>query len=1055
MDINKLLNSQKGLGDLSGVSSGISAGLGFAQMGIDKFIQALNYNPYKVNLENQTYTGKSILKNGGKLNKLPIKLNKKILAGGGDPIKGSPTPQYSWSSTTAPNTNVVLPKETGTTYTENRLIARPAKIKLQTSNDNLDIRTPEEWKAIDNAPNVNIPSIQSRPQNGTADYTIQEMSDWNARQELAKNIKKGVTAASFIPPLTLPALAAQTGIAANDSYRSGDYTPLATQALQLATLGAVSKIPGVNNALNSAASEVKSFANQALRAEFVNPLAGIKLEKLEAPKNLDNFLKKLDEKILKPNYLNEGVLTSAKTIEKEGRKILNDLSSKEGIRRLSNQFKKANPNLTKSELDTLVQNRLKEVESAIEYNNPRYLFQEKAKDILTPEVVREFYPKNNAYWTKNNSFIKNKNPKSNLSNISDEDIDYSIFEPDAGTKKFLDPNYSPGAITLGENLEKNIKVLDHEIGHATAKGGKLPIDDELKKLIPPGQKKSLLEKVFNPLSKESIDDKNYFDFAGYRPIENERYPFLVEQRRHMMENGILSNRYDKVTPKKLLQARISAMLDRGPNYVEGNRLIKFTPFWKYSQLADIMNQAPAALPAGLTGAGLLKAMQSVNKGEEKPQMAEGGMLRRKDGSYSRRGLWDNIRANAGSGKEPTKEMLEQEKKIKSKMALGGKLPKIHIKKENEGKFTESAKNAGMGVQEFASKVLANKEDYSTTQVKRANFARNAAQWNKAMGGILNSEEGGPEDPKNKKIVAGPTVDKTNQKQSTLITGKMPWDLPQKEPRQNWIDRNSSTIDNILNIGSLAALGGAYVYPPAAPILGPTAAWLRSLNVGKTGYDAIKAAKEGDYTEAGVQTLLGAADMLGAAGASDVFKSGSKFTKKQIQNQLDNFARAERAAGRTTNQINAGKRRLENQLKAEADLKGQKIDKVLDIVGAASDATSLVKNNYKDLIKFYNGETTKYGYLPKMQQDNTRTILPTKGSGGYLDNKSFPYGGLLKGPSHENGGINVNSKGIPTTAKNAVAEVEGGEYSYTDPVTKQTYIFSDRLPYKVNKNGKKN
>ena len=46
------------------------------------------------------------------------------------------------------------------------------------------------------------------------------------------------------------------------------------------------------------------------------------------------------------------------------------------------------------------------------------------------------------------------------------------------------------------------------------------------------------------------------------------------------------------------------------------------------------------------------------------------MLKRADGSYSQRGLWDNIRANKGSGKEPTKEMLKQEKKIKSK-GMGG------------------------------------------------------------------------------------------------------------------------------------------------------------------------------------------------------------------------------------------------------------------------------------------------------------------------------------------------------------------------------------------------
>lgn len=44
----------------------------------------------------------------------------------------------------------------------------------------------------------------------------------------------------------------------------------------------------------------------------------------------------------------------------------------------------------------------------------------------------------------------------------------------------------------------------------------------------------------------------------------------------------------------------------------------------------------------------------------------GGLIKRADGSYSKRGLWDNIRANKGSGKKPTKQMLQQEKKIKAK-----------------------------------------------------------------------------------------------------------------------------------------------------------------------------------------------------------------------------------------------------------------------------------------------------------------------------------------------------------------------------------------------------
>ena len=47
------------------------------------------------------------------------------------------------------------------------------------------------------------------------------------------------------------------------------------------------------------------------------------------------------------------------------------------------------------------------------------------------------------------------------------------------------------------------------------------------------------------------------------------------------------------------------------------------------------------------------------------KLKAGGMIKRADGSTSQRGLWDNIRANKGSGKKPTSAMLKQEKKIKA------------------------------------------------------------------------------------------------------------------------------------------------------------------------------------------------------------------------------------------------------------------------------------------------------------------------------------------------------------------------------------------------------
>ena len=54
---------------------------------------------------------------------------------------------------------------------------------------------------------------------------------------------------------------------------------------------------------------------------------------------------------------------------------------------------------------------------------------------------------------------------------------------------------------------------------------------------------------------------------------------------------------------------------------------------------------------------------------------------------------------------------------------------IHIAPSKRGTFTAAATKHGMGVQEFASKVLRNKEDYSPSLVKKANFARNASKWN--------------------------------------------------------------------------------------------------------------------------------------------------------------------------------------------------------------------------------------------------------------------------------------------------------------------------------------
>lgn len=84
-----------------------------------------------------------------------------------------------------------------------------------------------------------------------------------------------------------------------------------------------------------------------------------------------------------------------------------------------------------------------------------------------------------------------------------------------------------------------------------------------------------------------------------------------------------------------------------------------------------------------------------------------------------------------------KLMVEQEtlreQRQSRKYAEGGG---IHIKPSKRGTFTAAASKHDMGVQEFASKVLANPDDYSPAMRKKAQFAKNASKWKHAYGGIM-------------------------------------------------------------------------------------------------------------------------------------------------------------------------------------------------------------------------------------------------------------------------------------------------------------------------------
>jgi len=118
---------------------------------------------------------------------------------------------------------------------------------------------------------------------------------------------------------------------------------------------------------------------------------------------------------------------------------------------------------------------------------------------------------------------------------------------------------------------------------------------------------------------------------------------------------------------------------------------------------------------------------------------------------------------------------------------------IHINPANKGKFTASAQHAGMGTQEFANHVLANKEDYSSTQVKRANFAHNAAGWKHEMGGMQPYAMGGVQlpyyninrDGTNKYAMGGMEVDSEMPAANTGTTSPTVSTPPQFGNRSDW------------------------------------------------------------------------------------------------------------------------------------------------------------------------------------------------------------------------------------------------------------------------------
>lgn len=159
------------------------------------------------------------------------------------------------------------------------------------------------------------------------------------------------------------------------------------------------------------------------------------------------------------------------------------------------------------------------------------------------------------------------------------------------------------------------------------------------------------------------------------PLIKKKGPFKGST---LKTGGVIKKAQDGNTLSPYMQKRAAQQLVKEKNIRARDSVLNRNAAAKGMTRAEVQSQQerdknkPDVPQEGLCGPNFSSTKCGISKAAAKESKADwkkkknGGLIKRADGSMSKRGLWDNIRANKGSGKKPTKQMLVQEKKIKAK-----------------------------------------------------------------------------------------------------------------------------------------------------------------------------------------------------------------------------------------------------------------------------------------------------------------------------------------------------------------------------------------------------
>lgn len=436
------------------------------------------------------------------------------------------------------------------------------------------------------------------------------------------------------PGVFIGNMASGLGSAPLRAQQEDSYMPYVTSVAEPVVMGAVGKIlePYINKASKFVKGQIKKNVAIPIAKSIVDKVDDAAMqEALIKFTNNPNVSSKniIKSESFKPTELTNvdgtpvpgaksrfiaGIAEAAEPLDNEVKKRIQELSSPEGYKRLVDQESKYLRNIgfegdLNAQADINATARLNEMHN---YTSPNKVAAEmRSFNKIGDETNIEQWSNNsnmydNAYYQPpglaefadvytlpgENPYVFNQHTPTGTINIQKP-------PPQLGGK------IMPGEIGIGYDYKNSIPTMRHEIGHFNSRGRVMPIDIEARSLE----------------TKQFLTPNEEAQYKYFRTGSKGKEPtgFLNEARQSMLDNKLINNIYDDITPEIVQKAHTH--FTNAPSYefrlpknaipgeehfTSPHRIFDFmnaSPE-NFAKLSTLFNKLPAAVPVTVAGSAL-------------------------------------------------------------------------------------------------------------------------------------------------------------------------------------------------------------------------------------------------------------------------------------------------------------------------------------------------------------------------------------------------------------------------------------------------------------------